>query len=176
MAVPCPPPAFLLASQAPDPWLAHRGRQGHDVAPTKQLAAGEDSEAAVSDFGSAPFGAGSRPAIYAVTARAEDSGGWNAAAGGVRSLAAVDPDKAATERGGPVYLEQPDGSVQLKLLRNPLYRPPVDEEDSAAERDVPLYRAVLDDTYQARLTPRICCLVGARFWCCRRCYVCHFAL
>ncbi len=174
MAVPRPPPAFLLAGQAADPWLpTHCSPQVHDVTSTKQLAAGEDSEAA-SDFSSAPPpSAGSRPAIYAVTARPDDSVDENIAAGGLRSIAA-DTDKAATERGGPVYLEQPDGSVQLKLLRNPLYRPPVDSEDAAAaERDVPLYRAVLDGTYQARVYDDICPLAAAHVLCLADAAYCH---
>lgn len=173
MAVPRPPPAFLLAGQAAEPWLTRCGHQVDDVASTKQLAAGEDSDA-VADLISKRPSADARPAIYAVTARADD-GDENVAARGLRSIAA-DPDKAATERGGPVYLEQPDGSVQLKLLRNPLYRPPVDAEDAAAEeRDVPLYQAILDGTYQARdYLLANAALVAAHGSCC--CSCCMHAL
>ena len=153
MAVPHPPPAFLLAGQTADEWLAPC-KEVHGTPPLKHAASDRDSDEA-SGLGSAPSRAKSPPAIEAMTVHANDSD-ESVAAGGLSSVAAG-PNKAATERGGPVYLEQPDGTVQLKLLRNPLYRPPVDAEDGTEDRNVPLYQAVLDGTYQVQV--RCCTLL-----------------
>ena len=151
MAVPHPPPPFLLAGQTTYPRHVPCGRV-HGLLPAKHTAAGGDVKDA-SDLSSTPSSTELPPAPSpALVAHVDDD-----AEGAESLMQSVQSGKAATERGGPVYLEQPDGSVQLKLLRNPLYRPPVDAEDGTEEHDVPLYQAVLDETCQARITPGTCC-------------------
>ena len=142
MAVPQPPPAFLLAGQAADPWFSGRSHAEDHPLPSQAAADGNGDDS--SDVHRKLPSAEPPPASDAALSAAS----YGEADYVIRSIAA-DPDRAATERGGPVYLEQPDGSVQLKLLVNPLYRPPADDAGDDADRGVPLYEAVLDETYQA---------------------------
>ena len=168
LVMPHSPPAFLLAGQTADPWFGAFSDADDSPPPTQAAASGDGD--VFSDILSNVLSAAPAAAEHAVlSAELDETQSFGDA--GERSFAAG-LGRALTERGGPVYLEQPDGSVQLKLLVNPLYRPPADIDDDA-DRDIPLFQAVLSETYQARPKPaRLTSQPGSceRHWCsCRRC-------
>ena len=141
MALASPAPAFLLAGQAADHWAAvsHQAGDG-DGGPVAQAADDGGGGSMLNMSGDAE-----PPPAYDDSPLSDGEG---ASAAGADGSSGGFSDTAATARGGPVYLEQPDGSVQLALLVNPLYRPPADVEDG--DHQIPLYQATVDETYQVR--------------------------
>ena len=57
----------------------------------------------------------------------------------------------SSDPGGPVYLQQPNGTVQLSLMVNPGYVAPAGlASEGTADSVLPMYQMMLDGTYQVR--------------------------
>ena len=144
MTLPSPPPVFLSAGQAANHWTTDSHADDDGIV---AQAADNDDEGSLLNLSGDDE---PRPMFAAALSECacESSTITEGADGGFPGGA------AAMARGGPVYLEQPDGSVQLALLVNPLYRPPPEAEDDGHE--IPLYQATVDETYQVRILVSTC--------------------